>query len=170
MPWRPASCPALLQVSVDQSYRIFNCSSCSLQTILCRNCDHGNIYCSHICAEKRRQVSRRRAGRLYQSSFGGRLAHAHRQARYRHRIKAALEKVTHHGSSAAQECGSVEETTAVQQISSKWSTIKRVLGREIRCDHCRRLCGPFARLEFWRGGRAFPKLRRHDAHNSRDRS
>lgn len=88
------------------------------------------------------------------------MAHALRQARYRQRQQGGAKKVTHHGSNSDQGCGSVEEITVDEEVTCRLSTISRVLGPEIRCHGCGRMCGPLARVEFWRGGRSFPRLRR----------
>ena len=155
---------------VDQSFRIFPCVACGKQTIICRHCDHGNIYCSSTCAQLRRKQSLCRARKRHQQTFSGRVAHAQRQERYRQRQRSASQKVTDHGSTAARECGSVKETTSAEVRDSKNSTYGRALAGEIRCHFCQRVCGPFARLEYWRNGRHFSKLRRLNAYHPRDRS
>ena len=58
---------------------------CHRQVVLCRRCDHGNIYCSRSCGGTARQHSQRLGGRRYQNSRRGRHKHARRQRHYRER-------------------------------------------------------------------------------------
>ena len=76
------------------SARLFVCTGCRRQVLICRCCDRGQIYCAGNCAPHARRRSLLAAGRRYQTSRRGRLAHAVRASRYRARGK----KVTHHGS------------------------------------------------------------------------
>jgi hypothetical protein len=76
------------------SARLYVCAGCRHQVLICSYCDRGQIYCAGDCAPQARLHSVRAAGRRYQTSRRGRLAHAARARRYRARGK----KVTHHGS------------------------------------------------------------------------
>ena len=76
------------------SARLFMCAECRAQALICSCCDRGQIYCAGDCAARARRRTRRDAGRRYQTSRRGRLAHAERSRRYRVRCK----NVTHHGS------------------------------------------------------------------------
>jgi hypothetical protein len=76
------------------SARLFMCAECHAQALICSCCDRGQIYCVGDCAAHARRRSERDAGRRYQTSRRGRLAHAERTRRYRVRCK----NVTHHGS------------------------------------------------------------------------
>lgn len=145
---------------------MYNCAHCAKQTILCRRCDRGNIYCSKVCAAVRRRHSLRRAGKQYQTTLKAKCGHAERQKRYRLRI---TEKVTHQGSIAAQECDSLEEKTFVKSKVRSVAKYRRELASEMQCHHCGRVCGPFGRYEFWRGGRAFKRFRRRSESDTRDR-
>lgn len=132
--------------------------------MLCRNCDRGNIYCSKECSKEQRKRSLQRAGRLYQNSFAGRIAHAQRQKEYRAR---AEEKVTHQGSNDVPECDSLvnddlETATPTTVRDGSW------LRMEIRCHLCGEVCGSYARFEFWRGGRYYGRLKKRIGNNSRD--
>ena len=77
-----------------RSARLFLCAGCRTQSLICSCCDRGQIYCAGDCAARARRHALRAAGRRYQTSRPGRLAHADRTRRYRARGK----KVTHHGS------------------------------------------------------------------------
>jgi len=57
---------------------------------LCSACDRGRRYCGAVCSRRARTESMREAGRRYQRTRDGRLAHAARQAAWRQR-----QKVTH---------------------------------------------------------------------------
>ncbi len=77
-----------------QSFRIFHCDRCQKQVLICRRCDHGNIYCADGCAAERRRQSLRRAGARYQRRPRGAKKHAKRQDDYRRRARER-QKVTH---------------------------------------------------------------------------
>lgn len=164
MPLAEAFCRTLSPIELDDSYRIFNCARCAKQTILCRRCDRGNIYCSKTCAHKQRRRSQKESGRRYQKSFRGRRAHAERQARYKEGHSSVKEVVTHHGSQSLRSNVSLKESKR-----SKIDARSPQPGARVRCDNCHRLCGSFARFEFWRGGRQFKKLRRLNGHRQTDR-
>ena len=59
------------------------CAECRAQALICSCCDRGQIYCAGDCAARARRRTRRDAGRRYQTSRRGRLAHAERTRRYR---------------------------------------------------------------------------------------
>jgi transposase len=67
--------------------RLFLCSRCRVQVLVCRRCDRGQIYCSGSCSTQARRASVAAAGRRYQASRRGRFAHAARARRYRARAK-----------------------------------------------------------------------------------
>ena len=99
---------------MEQPARLFLCAGCRVQVVLCSHCDRGNRYCSRPCWRRSRDAARRDAGRRYQSSRRGRLAHAERSRRWRQRRAASgscadagtgdchgverSENVTHQGS------------------------------------------------------------------------
>ena len=74
--------------------RFFLCGRCRAQVLICSGCDRGQIYCAEGCARQARHSAQRAAGRRYQTSRRGRIAHALRARNYRHRQK----NVTHQGS------------------------------------------------------------------------
>jgi hypothetical protein len=86
----------------------------------------------------------------------------------KYRLRAALKEVTHQGSSAEQNCGSLEENKVVANKVRIVGAYARELAHPLHCHFCGRICGPFGRYEFWRGGRNFQKLRRLDGRNTRD--
>jgi hypothetical protein len=59
------------------------CARCREQVLLCSRCDRGQRYCGRACSRAARLESRRAAGRRYQRSRAGRLAHAARSRRWR---------------------------------------------------------------------------------------
>lgn len=81
---------------MNKTARLYYCVSCHRQTLICSECDRGNIYCSADCAIPARIQSTRRASQRYQKSHRGRIKHAARQQQYRARQN---QKVTHQGSS-----------------------------------------------------------------------
>ena len=76
--------------------RLFLCADCRAQAVICSCCDRGQVYCAGNCAQRARRRKQDAAGRRYQTSRRGRLAHAERARRYR----ARCNKVTHQGSPA----------------------------------------------------------------------
>jgi len=82
---------------MSNSIRIFNCARCYTQVKICSKCDRGNIYCASKCAGDARKESMKNAGKRYQTTQKGKMAHALRQKRYITR-KLNKEKMTHHGS------------------------------------------------------------------------
>lgn len=81
----------------EKTYRLYNCRRCAVQVLICRDCDHGNIYCAGECAQISRLKSSRRAAKCYQLSRNGACNHADRQSVYR---KKTAKIVTHGGSLA----------------------------------------------------------------------
>ena len=81
------STPFSPAAAMTATARLFLCALCHCQVVLCRRCDHGNIYCSPGCGAEARRRSLRRAGRRYQDSRRGRHKHAERQRRYRERCR-----------------------------------------------------------------------------------
>lgn len=155
---------------LDNSFRIFNCRRCSAQVILCRACDRGNIYCSSVCATERRKETLRRAGQRYSRTFAGRMKAAARQSSRRGRLAELKEKVTHHSSKPVVEKMVSGQTETVEATDVTINTFQKSLAPAIICAKCRRKCGPFGRLEFWRSGRKFRKLRRFNGNDTGDRS
>jgi hypothetical protein len=85
-------CPSKADL-VEGAARLFLCARCRVQVVICSCCDRGQIYCADGCAQEARHQAQRAAGRRYQASRRGRLAHAARSGRWRARQK----NVTHQG-------------------------------------------------------------------------
>jgi len=133
--------------------------------LLCSRCDRGQRYCGRACSRAARLESRRAAGRRYQSSRAGRLAHAARSRRWRQRRHdrarqecaahddAALDGgvinfVTHQGSSTpaldAPLTPTAELAAAVPGALTSPSAV--------RCRRCAALLPPWFRQSFLRHG------------------
>ena len=82
------------------SGRLFLCACCSQQVLVCSRCDRGQSYCAD-CAGKIRKTRQKEAASRYQQGHAGRLKHALRTCRWRARVRAAEQIVTHHGSQSA---------------------------------------------------------------------
>lgn len=97
-------CPVLRMGSMgasEQTYRLYNCRHCATQVRICRDCDHGNLYCAGECAQICRRESKRRACERYQLSHRGARHHADRQRALRERQRLRpTQIVTHQGSLA----------------------------------------------------------------------
>ncbi len=75
--------------------RLYQCAHCHCQVVICSDCDRGNIYCNGDCARTARLTMHRQSNQIYQKTLAGKIKHAKRQERYRHRQKG---KVTDGGS------------------------------------------------------------------------
>ena len=88
-------------VLVERPARLFLCARCRVQVVLCSHCDRGNRYCSRPCWRLSRDAARRDTAQRYQSSWGGRRAHAERSRRWRQRC-AERDAGDGHGGERAQ--------------------------------------------------------------------
>ncbi len=79
------------------SSRLYFCSRCHTQVIICSRCDRGQRYCPGECRHEARSESGKRATKKYQSTRTGRFNNAARQQRFRERHS---QKVTHQGSTS----------------------------------------------------------------------
>jgi hypothetical protein len=110
----------------DHAARLFLCSRCCSQVVLCSPCDRGQRYCGQACSKATRKDHQRGAGRRYQTSSDGSLKHAERSRRWRLSQKQKLpavaadsaQSVTHQGLQMPDAPGSVAQpltTSAPQQ-------------------------------------------------------
>lgn len=81
----------------EKTYRLYTCRRCAMQVLICRDCDHGNLYCAGECAQICRRESSCRAAKRYQLSHRGACRHAARQSAWR---MQQAKIVTHQGSLA----------------------------------------------------------------------
>lgn len=125
------------------SARLFVCAGCRRQVLICSCCDRGQIYCAGDCAPRARHRSLRAAGRRYQTSHRGRLAHAVRARRYRARRK----KVTHHGSPLPPPDDLLASGSPMIASDTKAST-DRPSPSASRCHWCGRRCSARVRQGF----------------------
>jgi hypothetical protein len=127
------------------SARLFVCAGCRSQALICSHCDRGQIYCAGNCAPHARRRSLRDAGRRYQTSRRGRLAHAVRARRYRARGK----KVTHHGSPVLPTDGLLAPSSPISASDAKASP-DRPSPSASHCHWCGRRCLALVRQGFLR--------------------
>ena len=125
--------------------RLYSCTRCHSQVVICRHCDRGNIYCE-ACAPLAHDESKRRAAKRYQSSTRGRTLHAARQRRYRESF--SRKKVTHKGSIAGQIRALLRHKSEMKKLRVIPPLTKR--NSKIRCHVCTKLCSDFLRLDFLR--------------------
>jgi len=123
---------------IHDTARLYSCARCRAQTMICRCCDRGNVYCID-CALPARLEAQRRASKRYQESPQGRLNHAARQRHYRAK---KTEIVTHHGS------GDTEHP--VGHSTKENSPIPRglVSRQAIFCHFCFEICSQFLRVDY----------------------
>ncbi len=127
------------------SARMFVCAGCRHQALICSRCDRGQIYCPGNCAPHARRLSLLAAGRRYQTSRRGRLAHAVRARRYR----ARGNKVTHHGSPILPTDGLLTPSSPMSASDAKAPT-DRLSPSASRCHWCGRRCSALVRQGFLR--------------------
>jgi hypothetical protein len=92
---------------MTSSSRLYHCTRCHCQVIICRHCDRGNVYCPGECGNLARTESRKRAAQRYQNSHRGQCTNAARQSRFRARQRIQINKVTHQGSPPTPSHGSL---------------------------------------------------------------
>ena len=163
----------------EQTFRLYNCRHCATQVRICRECDHGNLYCAGECAQICRRESKRRARERYQLSHRGARHHAHRQRALRERRRLhPAQIVTHQGSlpgtaTSIVAAGSIPSPTeeihvdiaSIQSPPQPPSPLQTVLRASHsstyshpmaplahRCSFCRRVLPAFARRGPLRGG------------------
>jgi len=146
------------------------CARCRAQVLLCSRCDRGQRYCGRACSRATRLESRRAAGRRYQRSRAGRLAHAARSRRWRQRHHerahqghaghdaaaddvAALDGgvinfVTHQGSSTPAPDASL--TPAAELAAAVTGALASP--DAVRCRRCAAPLPPWVRQSFLRHG------------------
>jgi hypothetical protein len=138
--------------------RLFVCVGCRSQALICSCCDRGQIYCAGDCADRARHHAQRAAGRRYQSSRRGRLAHAVRARRYRARGK----KVTHQGSPLRAADDPL--ASGSQAIASDAKAVTdRLSPPASHCHWCGRRCLDLVRWEFLRRRVRRRGVVRHDS-------
>ena len=137
---------------VDEvSCRIFICACCRCQSLVCRRCERGQIYCTGTCAQEARRDKQRLARRRYQTTPRGRVMHAERSRRYR----ARAARVTDHGRAVEQESvlfHRLEGSEATREPSSGGMPPIHSY-----CHHCGQPASSLLRLSALRHGRRLGK-------------
>jgi hypothetical protein len=136
--------------------------------LLCSRCDRGQRYCGRACSRAARDDSRREAGRRYQRSRRGRVAHAARSRRWRQQHQACTSPdlgdaepdidisnfVTHQGSAIPApdaQLPSCEQATERAPVDTAASIAPTSMAA--RCRRCATSLSPWARQGFLRHGR-----------------
>ncbi len=139
---------------MQTSSRLYQCTRCHAQAIICTRCDRGQRYCSVECSGLARTESCRRSVKKYQGTWAGRINNAARQQRYRQRKK---QKVTHQGS-APERLRDLLEVRLIQLKKASRPSFPRT---GVYCHHCGAVCEPFLRHDFLHRSRYQRILRRH---------
>ena len=137
--------------------RFFLCAGCRAQVVICSCCDRGQIYCAEGCALKARHSAQRAAGRRYQTSRRGRIAHALRSRNYRGRQK----NVTHQGSPPPLPDDLLSPDLAAANNTPFPDSFPRPTAW--RCGWCDRHCPDFVRQDFLRRRRGYRTVVRRRA-------
>lgn len=127
---------------MEPTPRLFLCIRCRTQVVLCSWCDHGQIYCSDVCALLARQKALRLTRSRYQKTFIGRRNHAACQARYRAKLK---KKVTDHTSPP------VVQNAPMQSLENKpEKTENGQIKPTLTCCFCNKTVSAWIRNDFLR--------------------
>ena len=135
------------------SSRLYFCSRCHVQVIICSHCDRGQRYCTGECRHEARSESGQRARRKYQSTRACLFKNAARQQRFRDRRS---QKVTHQGSPPKHQHDLLKTRLAEIKKTPKPS----FSGSTVHCHYCGAVCEPFLRLDFSHSSRikrSFPR-------------
>ena len=151
---------------MDGSARWFLCARCLIPVRLCSRCDRGQRYCTSECSRQARDSAQREAGRRYQRSRAGRLAHAARSRRWRGRhhdadglatpVVVGANIVTHQGSpqrrADAPLAACTRQRTEVSVPCDPDQIAAQVAPRLAapRCARCGTALGPWVRQGFLR--------------------
>jgi hypothetical protein len=122
---------------MEHTARIFNCTRCHRQVIICGCCDRGNIYCGPTCSQESRKESLRVSEKRYQNTYRGKLNHAKRQKRYQE-LKRKI--MTDHSSK--------EISISVLLQSETNECVDLIHNNEIHCHFCGRICDSSLRMAF----------------------
>jgi len=134
--------------------RLFQCTLCQTQSIVCSKCDRGQIYCSKVCAVIARKISMKLAGMRYQKTFNGKRKHAARQALYRMRQN---EIVTHRSSP------SMPQHASMNSLENKPDKTENEHEKAVlTCSFCKKPVSDWIRNDFLR--------RRHPHASTRSRA
>ncbi|MCF6268058.1 MAG: hypothetical protein L3J57_16195 [Desulfuromusa sp.] len=128
------------------SSRLYFCSRCHVQVIICSHCDRGQRYCTGECRHEARSESAQRASKKYQSTRASRFKNAARQQRFRERHS---QKVTHQGSPSKHPYDLLKTRLTEVKKTPKPS----FSGSTVYCHYCAAVCEPFLRLDFMRSRR-----------------
>ncbi len=127
---------------MERSARLYHCARCQKQVLLCRHCDHGQIYCHSLCSALSRSERVRQTKRRYQQTLRGRTKHAARQKRYREKI-AKIKKVTDQGSVQCMPCDEVATSSHLKK-----NTFISRIDTDLKCDFCGCALSPLLRSHF----------------------
>ena len=99
--------------------RFCQAASCGAIFFICAHCDRGQRYCSAVCRQQARRQQWRTASRRHQQTLEGKLDHQDRQRAYRQRKAASISNsVTHQGSQAESNLGTLSNFQSQKVISS----------------------------------------------------
>ena len=125
----------------DAICRFYLCARCRSQTLVCRRCDRGQIYCGRACALEVRRCRQREARARYQSTVRGREMHVQRNRQYRARQRS----VTDQGVMTPQITAEPDASVSGGEAAARPAIVATPLFAT-SCHHCRKLASDFVRL------------------------
>ncbi len=128
------------------SSRLYFCSRCNVQVIICSHCDRGQRYCTGKCRHEARSESAQRASKKYQSTRACRFKNAARQQCFRNRRS---QKVTHQGSLPKH----LNDLLKLCLTAIKKTPKPLFSDSTVHCHYCDAVCEPFLRQDFMRSCR-----------------
>ena len=105
--------------------RVCRASGCNQVFWICRDCDRGQHYCTHLCRQHTRRQQHRLANRRYQQSPEGRQDHRDRQREYRRRHQRA--RVTD------VSCKSEQDRAAAMALAQNLPALTYMGGAAMNC-------------------------------------
>ena len=138
---------------MQTSSRLYQCSRCHAQVIICTRCDRGQRYCAGDCRHKARSESVKRATKKYQLTRIAHFKNAARQHRFRQRQQ---QKVTHQGSSPKR----LHDLLKTRLTEIKETQKSSLPDSTCQCHFCGAVCKPFLRHNFMRSSQFKRAFRR----------
>ena len=135
----------------DTICRFYLCARCRIQTLVCRRCDRGQIYCGRACALEARRCWQREARARYQATVRGREMHVQRNRQYRARQRSVTDQGVMPPMAAAEPGAPVSGGAAAAKAA-----IVSAPSFARYCDHCRKPASDFVRLDTIRRPRRRP--------------
>lgn len=126
----------------DAICRFYLCARCRRQTLVCKRCDRGQIYCGRACALEARHCRQREARARYQATVRGREMHAQRSRQYRARRRSVTDQGAMPPRIDNEPVAPVNGGAAANRPAIVAAPLLAT-----SCHHCRKPASDFVRLD-----------------------